>query len=245
MDPETAYRDGYRVTRELLRGLEHRELSLPCPQCPGWSVRDVVAHHVHIFVERTNGSVPKEIAAAIFDAARASDHAVKLAASRRRDAWIERGVESFRPQPFASVLAAWESAMERANDNSWTSVGDLAVHIGDIEEALGVDGSRENAVVVAALRRYGSTLTDHLRGQGVDTVVLVGSRPAYEGGDPESPHRVSGRAYELLRVITGRRSRAEADQALDWGSTPKATRQVFPIYDWLTAESGAVLSLPD
>lgn len=75
-------------------------------------------------------------------------------------------------------------------------------------------------------------------------MALVGCRPEFEGGDSESPHQVSGTVYELLRTVVSRRSRAEAEQALNWGSTPEATRQAFTVYGWLDEDSGVTLALP-
>ncbi len=281
MDRKMVYQECYRVVRELFSGLGERDLLSPCPQCPGWSLRDVLAHHAHVFSERIKGW-PEEFAADTVTALIDPNPEIKLKAARRRDEWIERGVESFRTQPFASVLTAWDRAMEQAGDSDWI-VADLAVHVGDIEEALDVEGSRESDFVVVALSQYGKQelrkaykicpeartlalpwarqeladrflikisgsllmrLAQSLDGLGLETVKLIGSRPKFEGGDAQSPHQVRETVYELLRTLTGRRSRAEAEQALDWGATPEAARQVFAVYGWLDEDSGVALSLP-
>lgn len=242
MDRKIAYQECYRVVHELFNGLGERELLQPCPQCPAWSLRDVLAHHVHVFSERIKGW-PEEFAVDVAAALTDPDPEVKLKAAQRRDNWIERGVESFRNQPFASVLTAWDQAMEQAGDNDWMMVADLAVHIGDIEEALGENRSRESGFLVAALSQYAMRLAQSLDGLGLETVRLIGSCPKFEGGDAQSPHEVSGPTYELLRALLGRRSRSEAEQALNWGTTPEAIRQVFAVYGWLEEDSGVVLSL--
>lgn len=113
------------------------------------------------------------------------------------------------------------------------------MHLGDIQEALGIEVERTGEFLRGALARYCWALNEHLRGQGLEGVAIIGTAPHFEGGELTSSHRVSGTSYELLRAITGRRSRAEADRVLSWGSTPEAIRDVLPIYDWLETDSGA------
>ena len=239
---EATYRSGMTAMTDLVGRLDDDQLLVPCPQCPGWTIRDVVAHVVHVFGERIGGW-PEPIATDVFDAAMHPDRAVKNAAATRRDEWIEAGVDAFRPRPFSDVLAAWDTAAAEADEVMWTLVTDLAVHLADIEEALAVAGTRDNAHVAAALGRYSWVCNEHLSNRTLPTVAIIGTDPEFEGGDLDSSHRVTGTTYELLRTITGRRSRREADRALDWGTTPEPVRTVLPIYDWLDTDSGVELSL--
>ena len=41
------YRHGKQSTVDLLRTLDDDALGSTCAACPDWSIRDVVAHHVH------------------------------------------------------------------------------------------------------------------------------------------------------------------------------------------------------
>jgi uncharacterized protein (TIGR03083 family) len=235
-----AYRAAHHVATSLLTELAPEQLDAQCPQCPGWTVQDVVCHHVHVFTACVDGGWTDEVDAIVNAAIVEPDPELKAAATRRRDDWIQRGVEALRSEPFDVVLARWDDALSRAADDDGDMVTDLAVHLGDIEEALGVQRSRAEGFNVAALWYYGSFLTDHLRGRGVETVRLHGSSPTVVCGDLRSPHVVTGSTYELLRTITGRRSRAEADRVIDWNTTPERTRLILPVYDWLEHDSTAV-----
>ncbi len=235
-----AYAEGYRVGRAYLEGLSEPQLLMDCPQCPGWTLRDVVAHHVHILTVRASDGWPSDVSADIRAAAIEPSRAIKAAAAKRRDDWIEAGVEVFRSVPFKAVLTAWDETVRAMDEEAASLVTDLGVHLGDVEEALGSTELRENPCMAAAMWRYANAIhIDYLRGLGLDTVSITGHAPETAAGDAASTHTISGSTYELLRALTGRRSRAESERVLNWGTTPEATREVFPIYDWLETDSGA------
>lgn len=233
LDDMVDYRAAHQVASAMFRGLTPDQLATPCPQCPGWTVRDVVCHHVHIFIADVDGEWTDEILADVQAAAVEPDPGAKAAAAQRRDAWIQRGVDALSNQPFDEVLSHWDDAVRRGEGDAGFNVTDLAVHLGDVGEALDAPRPDDAELNAAALERYGSFLTEHLLGRGVATVRLEGTDPAVVCGDLRSPHVITGSTYELLRVVTGRRSRAEADRLIDWGTTPEETRLIFPIYDWL------------
>lgn len=240
MELRSAYAEGYRDGRAYLEGMSEQQLLTACPQCPGWTIRDVIAHHVHILTVRVIGGWPSDVSADIRAAAIEPNRAVKAAAAKRRDDWIEAGVSAFKEAPFKNVLTAWDETVRAMDEEAAGLVTDFAVHLGDVEEALGSTELRENLCMAAALWRYANAIhIDYLRGLSLDTVSITGHSPPATAGDTASTHTISGSTYELLRAITGRRSRAESDRVLDWGTTPEATRAVFPIYDWLDTDSGA------
>ena len=49
--------------------------------------------------------------------------------------------------------------------------------------------------------------------------------------DPDGA-AVTGDSYELLRCMFSRRTRAQADTTLDWGSADSLSRDLFAVYDW-------------
>jgi hypothetical protein len=234
-----AYRAAHHVASSLFRELTPEQLEAPCPQCPAWTIREVVCHHVHLFMTSVDGGYTADIAADVTAAVSEPNPDLKDAATKRRDAWIQCGVEVLRDEPFGRVLSMWDDATLRANRGHGAWVTDLSVHLGDIEEAIGVQRSHNEAFNLAALWHYGSFLTVHLRGRGVETVRLLGTSPTVICGDLDSPHVVTGSTYELVRTITGRRRRDEADRLIDWDTTPERTRLIFPVYDWLERASRA------
>lgn len=237
MEEVVAYRAAHHVASALFRELTPEQLEAPCPQCPAWTIRDVVCHHVHIFTVCVEMGWTDDIDAMVQGAVSEPDPDLKAAATRRRDEWCQSGVDALRNETFDAVLATWDDALLRAYGGDGEMVTDLSVHLADIEEAIGVQRSRTEGFNVAALWHYGSFLTNHLRGRGVETVRLVGTSPTVICGDLLSPHVVTGTTYELLRTITGRRSRAEADRVINWNTTPEQTRLIFPFYDWLDQDS--------
>lgn len=237
MDEMVAYRAAHHVAATLFEELSPEQLHTRCPQCPAWTIRDVICHHVHVFIESVDGGWTDDVTAMVNAAAMEPDPDLKADATRRRDDWCQSGVDALHDEPLDAVLEKWRQAISRAIDDDGEMVTDLSVHLADIEEAIGIDRSRTEGFLTAAIWHYGYFLTDHLRARGVETVRLRGTAPTVICGDLLSPHEVTGSTYELLRTITGRRSRAEADRLLNWNTTPERTRSIFPFYDWLDRDS--------
>lgn len=183
---QAAYQDGYQYLRSLIEPLDEAQLALVCPQCPEWSLKDVLAHLMAV---------------------------QELTATDDRPAWL-RSLAALSPE-------------------QWNVV-DFAVHVGDIEEALGTFASSSMALYALSLERYSELLVAHLEASGVPSVSVVATDAGLTFGDGAAEHRVEGATYELLRVVTGRRTLSEAEESVDWTTTPSDSREVFPIYDWLT-----------
>lgn len=235
MNEEAAYRESYQLLRDLLDPLNEERLADQCPACPAWSIRDVLGHVASNLIWRVNDNPPasfdREIAtAAIIN----SDLAARELARRQRDQWLETAIDSTRSLPLDELFRQWERAIAKAQSDVWPGLqADFAVHLGDIEEALGSDASRNSAIHGVALGLYGDLANRQLRASDLDVVQLAGTEPASIVGDQASSNRISGSTYELLRVAAGRRTRTQANGALEWGTTPEKIRAHLPVYDWV------------
>lgn len=185
---------------DLVTGLSAEDQAAPVPACPGWSVRDVLAHLAAI----------------------AGDASAGLLAGPPDDAETAAQVARFAGQDLAAILAAWDSAAPAfgeliASARLWPAVIDVASHEHDIRGALGVPGARDAEVVTECAGR----LLRWLR-PSVPLRVIVEDGEFQVGPDDGGPGpclTLTTTRFEAFRWRMGRRSRAQL-AALDWSGDP-------------------------
>jgi uncharacterized protein (TIGR03083 family) len=219
---------GQRRMTEVLTGLGAEQLAGICPSCPEWSVQDVVAHHIHFLNSCISDNVPDEVYAAITEV----DPRARVDAGSVRDEWTQAGVEARRGQPLAVLLAEWNSTVASMPPSAARAVLDLAMHLGDVIEAVGHDAEIDNALLDYSLQRYHDfALVDRFAALGASVSLRCTDSATRIGGSVDGVE-VSGTAYELLRAVGGRRTRLQADLVLDWGDASEAVRSAFSAYGW-------------
>ncbi len=227
MDESTMYLAAKQQMVRVAKRLDDEQLRMTCPSCPAWSNQDVIAHHIHFLGAVIDDDVPKEV----FRAITHTDEATRSAASKVRDEWTDAGVDTRRGRTIDELIGEWDQRIATMPPEVHPTV-DAVVHLGDILEALGERRGFDTALVEDSLRKYYEmTLADRIAATG-DGVTLhcadTGTRIGAASAQPE----IAGTSYELLRTIAGRRTRFQADDALDWGDAPETTRQLFSAYGW-------------
>ena len=194
----------YAGTRDrvltLVTGLSETGQAAPVPACPGWSVRDVLAHLAAI----------------------AGDASTGLLAGPPDDAETAVQVARFAGRDLAQILAAWEAAAPAfgqliASARLWPAVIDVASHEHDIRGALGVPGARDSEAVTECASR----LLRWLR-PAVPLRVIVEDGEWQVGPDNTGLQpclTLTTTRFEAFRWRMGRRSRAQL-AALDWSGDP-------------------------
>lgn len=202
-------------------------LELACAACPGWSVRDVVAHVAHVLDELAAGTLPLSMLVA---AVRDADEAVRLEAGADRDRFTQAGVVARRGLSWSALVAEWADAFERAGDRSALLAGDLVVHVLDIEEALPAGDELPPSILRAGLSAYSAAQQGHLRARGLVPVAWQVTDLDERFAADVSEGIVAGPGVSLLRAALGRCSRAEANRDLTWQDVPPSVGDVFPVY---------------
>ncbi|MFH0519275.1 maleylpyruvate isomerase family mycothiol-dependent enzyme [Streptomyces sp. M41] len=177
----------------LLRGRADADFALPTVACPGWSVRDVLAHcsaallrvvenrfEEGVFTPESND---RDIAErADWTNARIVDE-------------LERGMTEAGP-----VIAEADGALDGIALGEW-------VHAGDVREVLGAPGAYAGAglpdalALLARLTRDRRHLPLHADLDDVDEPLRLGDPTA-----PRPPARYIGDAATLVRLYGGRRA---------------------------------------
>jgi len=229
----------YRETRESLRdfvaGLTDDELQTSVPATPAWSVRDAVAHMVGEARITTTGDAPPEFR--LLESLRDPEQAAI------RDGINAEEVARRRDVPFAEVLAEWDRLAAELDPFllgeepfPWPEpfldsilVTDLSQHGQDVRNAVGKPGERDSAACRIALASFAVGL-----GFRLDSMGLPALRLRYDGkervcGSTEPTITLSGERYELLRALSGRRSRRQIE-AMDWEGDREPYVALVPAY---------------
>lgn len=193
--------DYYRSSRarltDLLAGLDPDDWSAPVPACPGWDVRDVVAHLVGVIEDSNEGRLdgPPPPAQTAEEVARHRDEDTSALLGR----W-----EELAP-PFEELISAV---------SIWPAFFDVLSHEHDVHGALGSTGLQGHADVALAAKLL-------VRGAdlGRPFVVDTGTDQLTSAVREGDPLVLRTSAFEAFRLRLGRRSRSQV-LALDWSEDP-------------------------
>ncbi len=195
-DAEPRVGDRYRSSRlrlsALLEPLDERGWVTPVPACPGWRVRDVVAHLVGVIEDAAAGRItgppdPVQTAAEV---------------DRHRD---DDPLELLRR--WSTIAPTFESAI--SDGSRWPALIDALSHEHDIRGALASPDHRDHRDLLRA--------ADLLTGGLPDGLVVELDGEAHH--DPSAALRLRTDHFEFFRLRLGRRSRQQVAR-LDWSADP-------------------------
>lgn len=205
----------------LVRELPDDELSTPVPACPGWSVRDVVAHLTANFEDMSVESVSRPPTD--------EETAAQIARMRGRSV----------PQ----MLADWQIAAVPFEEKASASrmrmpLIDLTTHEHDIRGALCRPADRDSD----AVRICSQFLLENMRSPVPMRVVVedaefrVGPRAQAAGVEARAAELVlTTNRFEALRWRMGRRSRAQL-AAMRWSGDPAPVLGQLMVFGPATAD---------
>jgi uncharacterized protein (TIGR03083 family) len=235
LDTADAYQEARVSLCALLGGSSAQELARTVPATPLWTVTDVVRHLVGIADDIVEGRLP-----ASFDPA---EQWQTPEGARTGDAFTATHLEARRDRQLGSLIDEWEAVSARldpilrgqqAAPNAVMfievmPVSDLAVHSQDIRGALRTPGDRESAAARIALASYAGGLALRLIARDMPAL-----RIRYDGrerivGSGEVAATWCGDRFEVLRALSGRRTRAQI-VAMDWEGDPEPFLPLIPAY---------------
>lgn len=190
----------------IVRSLTPDEVARPVPACPEWSVKDLLAHLSGAAHDFLNGNLA--------DAPGAS--------------WTQAQVEARRDAAVGELLDEWKTSAaafscalgEMPPGLSGRAVMDLVTHESDLREAVGAEPSPDAESVVFTLKGFVNALGHAVKQSGLPAVRVVATE-GFErlAGDGDPGVTVRGTAYDLMRALSGRRSRAQV-RRLSWDGDP-------------------------
>lgn len=199
-DPRLAARQ-YRETKERIVGLvtelDDAGLNTAVPACPGWSVRDVLAHVVAVAEDWVGGRL----------------------AGPPTDAQTAAQVARFGDHDLAGILAAWADAAAALDQMAESAgvqppLGDITSHEHDVRAAIGRPGARDSSAVWSSSDQLLANLSTP-----IPLLVTVEDGQYLTRPGADARIRLRTTRFEGLRWRTGRRSRAQL-AAIDWSGDP-------------------------
>ncbi|MCA1727693.1 MAG: maleylpyruvate isomerase family mycothiol-dependent enzyme [Actinobacteria bacterium] len=235
IDLAKAYEETQRNLAALVRELPEDELSTTVPASPDWTVKDVVAHVTGIAADVSGGTLPEELD--ILRAMSDPEHAAI------RDAVTARQVGDRRDRSLEEILEEWDGALDPLLEMirgerpfprpvpfaDAVVVTDLAVHAQDVRNAVRRPGDRDSAGVSVSLTGYAATLGMKLGAAGLPALRLRYDGKERVVGQGEPGATVSAERYELVRALSGRRSRDQI-LAMEWEGDPGPYVDLIPAY---------------
>ncbi|KUI32665.1 maleylpyruvate isomerase N-terminal domain-containing protein [Mycobacterium sp. GA-2829] len=207
----------YRESREriagLVRPLDEAGWRTAVPTCPGWTVRDVVAHVVGVAEEWVDGRL----------------------AGVPTDAQTAAQVARFRDVGVDEMLSGWAENTRRLEEAARTRgliapVADIVTHEHDIRGALDRPGARDSAAV-----RHASEQVLDILDPPVPLRVVVEDAEYRCGPATGDELRLRTSRFEALRWRLGRRSRAQL-AAMDWSADPAPVLDALYLFGPATAD---------
>ncbi len=202
--PSVVYAELRSSFSRLVGGLSDEETRVVVPQCPDWTIADVLAHVVGINADFLAGRLD----------------------GVGSDAWTAVQVDERRALSVGAVSEAWfemaEAIDRRFTDDPFLAVrltADLVTHYHDVLGALGRREGRDAPAVRTGLLRYGPFFCDRVAAAGLPIVRVEAGVQAWQSGDGPVVASLSGSAFELLRAFSGRRSVAQVS-TMAWTGDP-------------------------
>jgi len=215
-DAATAYRLVRGRIDALVRGRD-AIAELAVPACPGWTVRQVVAHVAGV----------------------AQDIATLNLEQKGTGPWADAQVERLGERSIDDLLDLWGQSLDSVSANLALAsdagvcqlVFDTLTHEHDIRGALGEPGSRAGDLAVKAALAFMTTMGDQFIRQAKLPALRLSTPTigSVQLGDPHAAYgdlalRISD--FEALRAFGGRRSVAQL-LALPWDGDPTNLMPAF------------------
>ena len=191
MDAVAEWTDAYERVRALVADTDQDQAELTVPACPGWTVRELLAHMVGLDVDVVRGDEP-------------DDH---------NSEWTQQQVDARASDSISDLLEEWQEVAGPLRDwmhaNTTRPLGDVIIHEQDLRGALGVSGAQDtdglHALRDRMVGRFAGEVTD------LPPIALVGEdwRWCSSGEAEDAEVVVRASAFDLTRAVMTRRSAAQ------------------------------------
>lgn len=209
MDNRAIYESARHRIAELAR---NGDPDTPVTTCPGWTVKDLVAH--------LSGSLSAYIAGALEGATSPS--------------WGDKQVEERRDLSLEDCLVEWEKTGQEPGELfdsqlGLVAVADVLAHEQDIRTALDRPGHRDGEGISASVELALGFIDQKLRASDPPALRIETENIDRTIGDGEPAGTLRTSTYELWRSLHGRRSRGQV-RALDWSVDPEPWFEVMFLF---------------
>lgn len=198
-----AYHVLYRQSQgRILTLVNNSNAESPVQACPGWTVRDTIAHLLGTFSDIVAGKIEESAA----------------------EDWAEGHIARVKDRNLSDLTAEWHV---RANTSPGIFerygallVADLVTHEFDIKHAIGNSQGRDLQVVRAVALFYLNALDQAWREDGIPPLRFLTETSSLDIGGENPEISVEMSWWEIGRLVSGRRSINQV-KALTWSGDPE------------------------
>jgi uncharacterized protein (TIGR03083 family) len=199
MDYADAYERAYHRIRPLL---SQDVADVEVPTCPGWTVKDVVAHCAGFFTAYRSGD-PKEAFG---------------------PEWGDREVEARRDRSLEECVTEWSDLLAEPGDLfeshlAGVAVSDVLAHEQDIRTAINRPGGEDDENIIPSVEMGLAWLEKKAESEGLPAVRFVTEDVDRTIGQGEPAATLKTSTLELFRTIHGRRT-VDQVRAMPWEGDP-------------------------
>jgi uncharacterized protein (TIGR03083 family) len=214
MNPADEYE---RVHARVCDLIDVEVADVPVPTCPGWTVKDVIAHLAGFFAAYRSGA----------DDAFSPD-------------WGDREVTARRDRSLQECLTEWSHFLQAPSGLFQSSlapvaVSDVLAHEQDIRTALNRPGARDDKNMVPAVEMALAFVEKKAEAEGLPALRVVTDDLDRTMGQGEPAATLRTSTFELFRALHGRRS-IDHVRAMDWEGDPDPWMQVFFLFGPATVD---------
>jgi uncharacterized protein (TIGR03083 family) len=209
---------GYEATRARIAGLvAAAPPEVPVPACPGWQVRDLVAHLSGLAEAVAAGEAPGD----------------------DWTAWVETLVAERRAAPLAVLLERWEAVgpllPPHIDGGAHGLFVDAVVHEHDLRGALDAAGDRGVPEVRATVQLQLDDLGATLKRRGIGALVIDSGPVTWTSHFARSACTLRADPWEATRVLANRRTPEEVGALVVSGDVEPflgvlEARRPFPVH---------------
>jgi uncharacterized protein (TIGR03083 family) len=211
----SAYRGTRQRVTELITSLPAEEVERMVPACPEWSLKDLFGHLAAIATDVVEGR---------WDGGGSAE-------------WTARQIEERRAKSVEEIAKEWEGSgaqLEAALDGLHPAVGggvngDAVTHEQDARGAVGRPGGTDSAAFAIALDSYTRFFGKRLKNAGMPAVEVKAGDKSWVAGNGDPVVSVAAEPFEMLRSLTGRRTREQV-RGLEWSGDPEPYLDLFSMY---------------
>jgi uncharacterized protein (TIGR03083 family) len=199
MNQADAYQRAYR---RILSLVNENVAGVEVPTCPGWTVKDVVAHCAGFFTAYKSGD-PKEAFG---------------------PGWGDREVEARRDRSLEECVTEWGELIAEPGDLfesrfAGVAVSDVLAHEQDIRTAIKQPGGEDDENIVPSVEMGLAFLEKKAESEGLPAIRFVTEDIDRTVGQGEPAATLKTSTLELFRTIHGRRT-VDQVRTMPWEGDP-------------------------
>jgi uncharacterized protein (TIGR03083 family) len=191
--------DAYKRSQQRVVTLIDNDVAATdVPACPGWTVKDVIAHLAGFFTAYRSGD-PQEAFG---------------------PGWGDREVAARQHRSLNECITEWNDLVEAPGDLFESRFGPVAVadvlaHEQDVRTALNKPGARDDENILPSVQMGLSFLENKPETQELPALRIITDEIDQKLGQGEPAATLHTSSFELFRTIHGRRT-PEQVRAMDW-----------------------------